>query len=782
MNRNEASVARYGDSERVKRLETFLSAFFGEDEPIYIRAFKAKGAPDSPANRPTKSSISRANLRNDPTVFHSLCELNRERGVYFVVNAGGQTKTSISRPTALFAESDTLAKDEQHRLLDTAPLKTSIRVETARSIHAFWLLDGTCSVSEWEHFQLRLIGYLSGIGLSADTTIKDASRVMRLPGFDHLSYGKETREYERVPVQLVEFNPERRYKLAAMMQAFAKSSNSLFETGLNSNELPEKILDGEGRTREMVSLAGTLNNRGLTSQEMLAMLRVVNEQRFVPPLSDEKLRSIVDSVSRYESANPLGGPAKQEPLTDFGNSTRLVQSYSDVLRYDLVQRLWIAWDGTRWVVESSDGLAMQFAFKVPNLIALEAAEAGDEGNKKALLKHAISTQSARALEAIVRLAKHRREIAANVEDFDPHNHLLNVANGTIDLRTGEIREYSKEDKITKLVPIAYDAAASAPLFDKFLTRIFDGNQSLICFMQRVCGYTLTGETGEQCLFLLHGDGANGKSTFLEVIAALTAEYGMHVRTEALMKHKNTSAGGASEDIAELRGSRFVSAVETNVGQQLAEGLLKQVTGQDRVKARKLYGHNIEFRPTFKLWLACNHKPEIAGTDHAIWRRIHLIPFDVTIPENEREKRILDKLKAELPGILAWGVRGAVEYYREGLKVPDEVKRATERYQSEQDTLSDFIADTCEVDPNSSAPVSEVYMMFDMWCRANGEAVMHRKLFSQMMRARGFKQAQAQRGRVWRGLSRRAFSGAPKAEGGATPETAKPHNSSIASLK
>jgi putative DNA primase/helicase len=422
---------------------------------------------------------------------------------------------------------------------------------------------------------------------------------------------------------------------------------------------------------------------------------------------------------------------------------------------------------------------MQFAFKVPNLIALEAAGANDEANKKALLKHAISTQSARALEAIVRLAKHRREIAANVEDFDPHNHLLNVANGTIDLRTGKIRKYCKEDKITKLVPVEYDTNASAPLFDKFLTRIFDGNQSLIGFMQRVCGYTLTGESGEQCLFLLHGDGANGKSTFLEVIAALTAEYGMHVRTEALMKHKNTSAGGASEDIAELRGSRFVSAVETNVGQQLAEGLLKQVTGQDRVKARKLYGHNIEFRPTFKLWLACNHKPEIAGTDHAIWRRIHLIPFEVTIPENEREKRILDKLKAELPGILAWCVRGAAEYYMDGLKIPDEVKRATQRYQSEQDTLSEFVADTCEVDANLTTPVSEIYLTFEMWCRANGEAVMHRKLFAQMMRARGFKQAQAHRGRIWRGIAPRRFTVSPHvAEGGATPQTARIHNSPI----
>lgn len=235
------------------------------------------------------------------------------------------------------------------------------------------------------------------------------------------------------------------------------------------------------------------------------------------------------------------------------------------------------------------------------------------------------------------------------------------------------------------------------------------------------------------------------------------EYATHVRTEALMKHKNTSASAASGDIAELRGARFVSAVETNVGQQLAEGLLKQVTGQDVVKARQLYSTNIEFRPTFKLWLGCNHKPDITGVDHAIWRRIHLIPFDVTIPEHERDKRILDNLKAELPGILAWSVRGASDWYRQGLQVPDEVRHATERYKAEEDTLSEFIADTCEVGDHFVTPVGEIYRLYEMWCRDNGESILSRKVFNGMMRARGFKYTHADRGRVWRGIQRRALT-------------------------
>jgi putative DNA primase/helicase len=742
------------NTEKIKLLYDFLGAFFSEDEPIHIRAFKAKNTRDSQANRPQKMSITRAQLRDDPSVLQSLLELNKQRGVYFVVNSGGQSKTSIRRITAFFAESDDVVKSDQHRLLDAAPLKPSIRVETSRSVHAYWLIEGQCSVREWEQLQLLLISCLDDIGFRADATIKDASRVMRLPEFDHLSYDWQSIEYKRVPVKVVEFNTERRYTPAAMRQAFAKVSNEV-HTALPNKELPPRILDGEGRHRTMVSLAGTLNYRGISSHEMLEMLRVVNSERCIPPLTEEKLQSIVNSISNYESANPICNSRMRENLTDLGNARRLVRLHGSDLRYDSKRGMWIVWDGVRWV-EDSEAQAMRLAKDVPSAMIVEAASLTDE-DRTALLKHAIRSESAKSLRAMLDLAKSENDIAASIEQFDYHPHLLNVSNGTIDLRSGKLHAHRREDMITKLVPIFYDESATATVFDVFLDRIFGGNQSLISFMQRVSGYSITGETGEQCMFMLHGTGANGKSTFLEIVAAVAAEYGAHVKTEALMKHKYMSAGAASEDIAELRGARFVSAVETNAGQELAESLLKQITGQDRVKARRLYSHNIEFRPTFKLWLACNHKPEIGGTDHAIWRRIHLIPFDVTIPENEREKRILEKLKAQLPGILVWFVQGASEYYTQGLNVPAEVKQATARYQAEQDTLSEFIDDTCTLGDQLTISVGEMYSMFETWCQSSGEALMSRRLFTQMMRERGFKYKRTNSGRFWSGLARRRFA-------------------------
>lgn len=742
--------------EIVNFLDTFLAAFFSEDEPIYIRAFKAKGAPDSPTNSPRKFSVNRAQLKSDPSLYASLRELNRDRGLYFVVNAGGQTKASINRINAFFAESDNLSKEDQHRLLNIAPIKPSIRVETLKSVHAYWLVDGPCSVEEWEKFQLTVIDYLSSIGLRADASIKDASRVMRLPGFDHLSHQSESGECERLAVKLVEFEPQKRHTLAAMKKAFAKAANSNFEVGHN-RELPNQILDGEGRTREILSLAGSLNARGMTSQEMLEMLQVVNQRRCEPPLTDEKIHSIVNSVCNYESANPIGNQRKTEHRTDLGNARRLIHVYGRDLRFDSDRAIWLAWNGDKWV-EDSEADAMRLAKEVPASIVAEAASLKDEKDRNELFKHAMKSESATALAAMLKLAKSEREIAASVDDFDSHHHLLNVANGTIDLRSGMLQEHRREDMCTKMVPIIYDARARAPLFHRFMERIFDGQKPLIEFIQRACGYSLSGETGEQCMFMLHGTGANGKSTFLEILAAVTGEYSAHVRTEALMKHKNTSAGAASEDIAELRGARFVSCIETEVGQTLAEGLLKSITGQDRIKARKLYGHNVEFTPAFKLFLACNDKPVIGGTgDNSIWRRIHLIPFNVTIPEKERQRRILSDLKGELPGILAWCVSGAQEFYKQGLNVPAEVKAATEQYKAEEDTLSEFMSDALEVGEGLTISVGELYSEYLLWCRVQNAPLDERKVFNSKMKTRGFEQTRVHAGRIWRGLSRRSMT-------------------------
>jgi len=270
---------------------------------------------------------------------------------------------------------------------------------------------------------------------------------------------------------------------------------------------------------------------------------------------------------------------------------------------------------------------------------------------------------------------------------------------------------------------------------EFLERIMNGNQSLIGFVQRIIGYSLTGDTREQCFFVLYGEGQNGKTTFLETVKASLGDYAKQTSTETLMLKRS---GSIPNDIARLTGTRCAIAMETESGKRLAEGLIKQLTGSDTVTARFLFKEWFEFKPTFKILLGCNHKPQIGGTDLAIWRRIKLIPFTVTIPEKEKDKKLLDKLRKESPGILRWAVEGCLSWQKQGLGEPSEVKAATEKYQREMDALGQFLTDCCTQKPGVQVGASEVYEAYRWWCKRNGDNPKNRTVFGRSMSQKGFK--------------------------------------------
>ena len=521
----------------------------------------------------------------------------------------------------------------------------------------------------------------------------------------------------------------------------------------------ELILSG-GRNKALTSYAGTMRRRGASEAEILAALQVANAQRCQPPLDALEVEKIAASVAQYDpadnvvsiaSVNGHGSPLPPYGfnLTDLGNAERFAARHGDDVRYCYPWRKWLVWTGARWERDDA-GRVHQLAKESVRGIYREASDAEDEERRKALAKHASASESETRIRAMIELSKSERPISPDELDADPW--LLNTKNGTIDLRTGEMREHRREDLITKLAPVEYDPNVSAPSLEAFLERVLPGEE-LRGFVRRAAGYSATGDTSEQCMFIHHGPGANGKSTFQEAVSAALGDYAMRTPTETLLVKR---AGGVPNDIARLKGARFVTASETEEGRRLAESLVKDLTGQDTISARFMWAEWFDFKPTHALHLSTNHKPEIRGTDAAIWRRIRLIPWAVTIPAPEQDKKLPEKLRGELPGILAWIVRGCSEWLREGLKAPEEVRQATKAYRAEMDVLAAFLADCCQRGEDEEEFAGELWGAWKRWCEETGEQVGTQKRFGGQLGERGFLNHRDSRtGRkVWSGVSLR----------------------------
>ncbi len=436
-------------------------------------------------------------------------------------------------------------------------------------------------------------------------------------------------------------------------------------------------------------------------------------------------------------------------LTDTGNAMRLVAAHGDDLRYCHPWARWFAWDGRRWP-EDLSGEIQRRAQETVRGIYTEAQNAATEATRKDLASHAMKCESESKRNAMVSLARSEPGIPVLPEEFDRDPWLLNCENGTLDLRTGKLRPHGRDDLITALAPVEYDPQADAPTWRAFLNHVMDGNAALIEFLGRAVGYSLTGDTTERIVFLLYGTGANGKTVFLESIRAMLGpEYSRRTPTETLLARRGTDI---PNDVARLRGARLVSASESDEGRRLAESRIKDLTGGDTITARFMRAEFFEFRPEFKLWLATNHKPTVRGTDEGIWDRIRLIPFTVRIPEPERDKQLLDKLRDELPGILAWAGKGCRAWQKDGLSVPPEVRQATGAYRAEQDVLGAFLDERCVLQDNAQATAGDLFKMYREWAEAAGERAVSRTRFGLQLAERGLTKSRGHGGRtVWKGV-------------------------------
>jgi len=433
-----------------------------------------------------------------------------------------------------------------------------------------------------------------------------------------------------------------------------------------------------------------------------------------------------------------GSTAEQdEPayrLTDWGNAQRFVRDHGHNVHYCHPWGKWLVWDGKRWRVDDS-GEVVRLMKDSVRRIYVEAAAEDDDKARKALADHAKRSESKTRITDALYLARTEPGVPVSPGELDADVWAFNTLSGTLDLQTGEIREHRREDLITKVALVEYDPEAEAPRFMRFINEVFEGDEDRIAFVQRFAGYSLTGSTEERAFAILHGSGKNGKTTLVELLRDVLGDYARNTDTETVLRKRHTGIGN---DVAALKGARFVSAAEVEKGRALAESKIKNLTGTDTVTARFLFAEPFDFRPEFKLWLSTNNKPVIHGTDDAIWDRIRLIPFDQRFTGAKADRSLPRKLREELPGVLAWMVRGCMDWQRDGLGESDKILEATQGYRTEMDALAAFIEECCIVEPSVWCKFADLYAAYGKWCEDSHEHPESSRRFADSLTERGFE--------------------------------------------
>lgn len=414
-------------------------------------------------------------------------------------------------------------------------------------------------------------------------------------------------------------------------------------------------------------------------------------------------------------------------LTDAGNAQRFADQHGKDVCY-VPEWGWMVWDGTIW---ARDELAARKKMLDTARRIYREAETASEADQKQIAAWARQSQQAQRLSAALWCAQ--PSLAVRADEFDKELWLLPVENGTADLRTGKKHPPNREHKLTRASRVLYDSTAQCPVWVQFLARVLP-DTALRDFVQRAVGYSLTGLTTEQCLFFLYGHGRNGKSVFLECLAALMGALHAATRIDSLSV---TRGGGIPNDIAALAGARLVTVSETPENARLNEPLVKDLTGGDTISARFLRHEFFEYRPQFKLWIRGNHKPAIRGTDDGIWRRVMLVPFDVQIPEAEVDPDLPGKLRGELPGILNWAVEGCLAWQQQGLRPPQSVREAVSGYRDEMDTLGQFLDECCVIDAKAITKAKDLYACYVAWSERTGEKAVTQTRFGTALGERGF---------------------------------------------
>ncbi|MCY8509755.1 phage/plasmid primase, P4 family [Bacillus mojavensis] len=506
----------------------------------------------------------------------------------------------------------------------------------------------------------------------------------------------------------------------------ASKMDSMFRESDLFREKWDRQHSADGATYGEMTIAAAIYSTGPTISDLMEQQEQPYEVYFSQPQASQvaDTEEIIDTPPVFH-------------LTELGNAERLVYYHGKNIRY-CNELDWLIWNGKMWEEDSKRQIE---ALTAQTLRAIYGeAKATEDGYRKKQLNDWAKKCERRNIRMNTILDT-RPMVAVRKQELDSHKYLFNCENGVIDLKTGELLPHDRDFLFTKISSVAYQKDADCPNWKAFLESIFideqgQPNYEIIDFMQKAIGYSLTGDTTEQVMFFLFGNGRNGKSTFINTVQQLLGDYGRQTNSDTFIKKKNDSS--INNDIARLDGARFVSAVESEEGQQLSESLVKQITGGEKMSARFLRQEYFEFTPEFKVFFTTNHKPIVKGSDEGIWRRIRLVPFTVTIPKEKVDKKLPQKLAAEMPGILRWAVEGCLKWQKEGLKEPEVIRKATEGYREDMDILGPFLAERCVIHPAAKIESKEIYKEYKNWCFENDDVELKNRAFYRQLEIRGFK--------------------------------------------
>ena len=442
-----------------------------------------------------------------------------------------------------------------------------------------------------------------------------------------------------------------------------------------------------------------------------------------------------------DEVKPGNGEAPEPMPPEYSDDTlalRFSHQHSKDLRYTAMWGQWHRWTGTRWEQDQT-----YTVFDFARRVCREASSVCQ--NQKIAPRIA----SAQTVSAVERMARSDRRHAATIDQWDADLMMLNTPAGIVDLKTGEIRHGAREDYCTKITTVGPAGESSeCPLWLSFLRRITRGDDELQGFLQRIAGYALTGVTREHALFFLYGTGGNGKSVFLNAISGTMGEYAKTAPVEAFLATKGERH---PTDLAGLHNARLVTAIEIEDGRRWAESKIKTLTGGDRISARFMRQDFFEFVPRFKLVIGSNHKPGLRTVDEAIRRRLHLLPFTVSIPKSEQDEKLPEKLHEEWPAILRWAIEGCLAWQREGLNPPEVVTEATDAYLSAEDVTGRWIEDRCRHEVQAWSSSSALHSDYKRWCEQAGEYCLSERKFSEAMEGRGFMKHRTNRAKGFDGI-------------------------------